>query len=141
MGVGLLSSKPSVSHELEWFAQVYRKISDGDAILLVAEADSHVVGSCQVTRVGPGSLHSHRGDLSIAIRRDYRGKGIGTALLEQTIQRCRGKFEALELTVFSNNLTAKKLYEKFGFEPIGVRPRAVKRGDAYFDEELMTLAL
>jgi ribosomal protein S18 acetylase RimI-like enzyme len=141
LGVALLSGRPSVSHELGWFAQIYEKVTNGDAVLLVAEVDSRIMGSCQVTRVSPGSLKSHRGELSIGIRKDHRGKGIGAALLEQAVERCRGKFEAIELTVFSNNQAAKGLYEKFGFKLIGVRPRAIKRGSTYFDEDMMILTL
>ncbi len=47
----------------------------------------------------------------MAIRKEDRGRGLGTAILEQTLQKCRGKFEIIELSVFSNNDDAKRLYE------------------------------
>ena len=53
---------------------------------------------------------------------------MGKALLLKTIEGCRGRFEVITLEVFSNNLAAKKLYEKVGFKTYGVLPGGVKRG-------------
>ncbi|MGA2664165.1 MAG: GNAT family N-acetyltransferase [Nitrososphaerales archaeon] len=141
LAVAILSSGPTVSHELEWFAGAYRRFVDRDSVFLVAEADSRIVGYCMVTKVSPGSVMAHRGELSIALRSEHRGRGVGTALLGQALHRCRGRFESVELAVLSNNLAARRLYERFGFKPFGVRARAVKRGERYFDEDLMALAL
>lgn len=66
---------------------------------------------------------------------------MGTALLEQTLQQCKGKFEIIELCVLTTNQAAKKLYEKLGFKTFGTRPKSIKRGDKYFDESLMRLEL
>jgi ribosomal protein S18 acetylase RimI-like enzyme len=141
LGLPRPASKPSINVELDWFSNLCRRVSEGNAVATVAEFDSHAVGLCEVTRVLGSPEVSHRGDLGIAIRKEYRGRGIGTALLERTIQECKGRFEAIELMVFSNNDKAKRLYEKFGFKPIGVRPRAIKRGEGYLDEDLMILFL
>ena len=140
-GISLLGKKPSLSDELAWFSGVYKKMSDGDAIALVAEIDSHAVGLCEVGRMQPGSDLSHRGGLGISVSKDHRGKGVGTALMRETLQRCKGRFEIIELTVLTTNQAAKKLYTKFGFKAFGMLPRSVKRGDKYFDEELMRLEI
>ena len=140
-GITLYHKKPSLSDELNWFSGLYRMMTDGDAIAVVAEIDSHVVGLCQVTRQQPGSDASHRGGLGISVSKDHRGKGVGTALMQETLQRCKGKFEIIELSVFTTNQVARKLYEKFGFKTFGVRPRSNKRGDMYFEQQLMRLDL
>jgi RimJ/RimL family protein N-acetyltransferase len=61
--------------------------------------------------------------------------------MRETIDKCRGKFESIELTVQTNNLQAIRLYKRFGFETYGRFPRAVKRAGRYFDDELMYLRL
>ena len=47
----------------------------------------------------------------------------------------------VELGVITTNDAAKKLYRKFGFKAFGIIPRSLKRGDRYFDLELMRLDL
>lgn len=49
--------------------------------------------------------------------------------------------EILNLTVTSNNLSAKGLYESLGFICYGTEPKAMKVGDEYLDEDLMILML
>jgi len=140
-GIPIDFVKPSVGDELEWFAGMYKKMEGGDAVVMVAEIDSRVVGMCEVTRRSPGSPVSHRGDLGLAVGKDYRGKGVGAALLQETLQRCKGRFEIIELAVFTTNEAAKRIYLRCGFKTIGVRKHAVKRGDRYFDEDLMQLEI
>lgn len=140
-GIVLYRKKPSLSDELNWFSGLYKEVVDGDAIALVAEIDSHVVGFCEVSRNHPGSDTSHRAGLGIHVNKDHRRKGVGTALMRETLQRCKGRFEIIELDVLTANIAAKELYEKFGFKKYGVRPRSLKRGDRYFDEELMRLEM
>jgi RimJ/RimL family protein N-acetyltransferase len=55
-----------------------------NSIGLVAE-DGQIVGFCEVDRRRPRSPVSHRGDLGISVKKEYRGKGIGTILLEKMI--------------------------------------------------------
>jgi len=140
-GIVLYHKKPSLSDELNWFSGLYKKVIDGDAIAIVAEVDSHVVGFCEVSRYQPGSDVSHRAGLGLHVNKDQRGKGVGTALIRETLQRCRGRYEVVELTVLTANTAAKRLYGKFGFKTYGARPRSLKRGDKYFDEELMRLEI
>ena len=98
------------------------------------------VGVCDVERRSPGSYVSHRGELGIAIRKEFRGKGVGTELLRCTLEKCRGRFDVIELRVFSIN-PAKKLYERFGFRSYGHDSNGVYLNGKYFEEELMYLKL
>jgi len=47
----------------------------------------------------------------------------------------------VRLSVFANNVRAKRLYTEFGFRDVGRQPRAIRRGDSYIDEDLMALDL
>lgn len=143
VGITLFAERPTLDDEVHWFTETYRRVVDGGSVGAVAEVDGHAVGSCFVTRLGPNdrSELAHVGELGLLVHRDHRGHGIGAALLRETIARCRGRFERIRLAVFSTNEPAKRLYRTMGFTTFGVEPRAVKRGDRYFDVDWMTLAL
>ncbi|WP_037686242.1 ribosomal protein S18-alanine N-acetyltransferase [Streptomyces aureocirculatus] len=59
---------------------------------------------------------------TIAVARDHWGTGLGAALLTELLRHASA-FEATEvmLEVRVDNTRAQKLYERFGFEPIGFR--------------------
>jgi len=140
-GLTLSNEMTSISEEQEWFSKTLKDMETGNRVAMVTEVDSRAVGLCEVVRVKPRSPLDHRGDFGIFVRREFRGKGIGGELARRTLQKCKGRFEIVELTGLTSNEIARKLYRNLGFEPIGVRPRAVKRAGRYFDEELMQLIL
>jgi len=141
VGITLFDRRPSIPDEVTWFSAHYRHAMEGDEIYVVAEWAGHVVGSCTITRdgPGPGSEESHVGRLGILVDRNHRGKGVGTALLESALGAARSKFDVVYLTVFSVNERALHLYRRFGFAVCGHLPAVVKRGDRYYDEEQMVL--
>ncbi|PSO08587.1 hypothetical protein B9Q04_04800 [Candidatus Marsarchaeota G2 archaeon BE_D] len=130
-----------MSEEAKWFADLYASILDGDCVAYVAVVDGSLVGLCEVCRRSKKSELSHIGVLGVSVKKGYRGMGIGEALIIRTLDGCRGKFEAVTLAVFSNNTSAKRLYEKLGFKLYGKLPRGIKRGGEYVDEELMYIML
>ena len=73
----------------------------------------------------------------------YRGKGIGRKIIEQVIDhvRDRGDIMQIKLTVNSENIAAKTLYESLGFKTYGVEPKALQVDGVYYDEDLMMLWL
>jgi ribosomal protein S18 acetylase RimI-like enzyme len=140
-GLWLFKEKPSMDDEHKWFEDTLKGIAEGNIMMAVAEVDSRVVGWCDVRRLAPRTPVDHRGVLGICVKKEFRGRGIGEALIKGILERCRGKFEVIELTVLSGNSKAIRLYEKFGFEKYGVRRGALKRATKYFDEDLMDLRL
>lgn len=128
---------------MSWFSNLYRRGLTGDAITSIAELDHRAVGNCTVGRVAAraDAENGHIGELGILVRREHRGRGIGRALMHNALARSRGAFEIVRLSVFANNVRAKKLYTEFGFREIGRLPRAIRRGDTYIDEDLMVLEL
>ena len=78
----------------------------------VAFAGERMVGqiSVQATRHGYA-------EIGMLVARDWRGRGVGSALMAAGIEwaRARGDLHKLSLGVFAHNAAGIALYEKFGF--------------------------
>lgn len=140
-GLTLFREPPSDKENKKWFAGVMKAIRAGNRVMKVALVESHVVGSCSVERVGPGTYVDHRGRLGIYVGKGFRGTGVGSALMKETIKACRGRFEIIELDVRATNNVAIKLYKACGFKRYGTLPDSLKRGGRYFDDDFMYLKL
>jgi ribosomal protein S18 acetylase RimI-like enzyme len=76
--------------------------------------------------------------LTIALKKEYRGKGIGTILMDKAEDYVRGRgARRIELEVFAKNTGAKKLYETLGYVVEGVKKEAVTDIDGYDDIVIM----
>ena len=61
--------------------------------------------------------------LNVAVDPPYRGRNVGSALMEHLLERGRTlSVRAVTLEVRESNLPAIKLYEKYGFHSVGIRP-------------------
>ncbi len=74
---------------------------------------------------------------------DFRGYGISRKLIEELLERARllPYIEQINLTVVTDNLRAKKLYESYGFKVFSTELNAFKWKDKYFSEDQMVLFL
>lgn len=57
-------------------------------------------------------------EVTIAVRPEVRGNGLGGALLDDLVARCEGKYAALSLNVHKRN-PATHLYQRKGFRSMG----------------------
>jgi len=108
-----------------------------DAAVFVAETDEGIVGRLALGRdPHPASLHV--ADLGVMVASSFRRRGIGRALLQQSIEWARdGGIRKLELHVFPHNDAAIALYEGFGFRREGYRKAHYRRGRHFVDAILM----
>jgi len=74
---------------------------------------------------------------------DRRRTGLARRLVVEIISRARTwkGLECLWLDVTTVNAGARALYASLGFRGVAVKPRVLKVGDRYYDEELMILEL
>jgi ribosomal protein S18 acetylase RimI-like enzyme len=89
-----------------------------------------------------GEKERHKGRIyGVYVSSDYRGKGIGRALMTQLLETARqdASLEQILLSVATQQTAARQLYRSFGFETYGTEPRALKVGTAYADEDHMIL--
>lgn len=102
-------SRQTLSDELDDASRRYTKAAFGEALagylglmVLDAEAEAHVN--------------------TIATAQGVEGRGVATALLIEGLRAVvdRG-IRGVTLEVASRNLRAQRLYERFGFAPVGVR--------------------
>lgn len=62
--------------------------------------------------------------MNIVTKKSFRNKGVGSLLLKNLIEICKGlNVTSIMLEVNENNLPAIHLYESFGFKILGVRKK------------------
>jgi RimJ/RimL family protein N-acetyltransferase len=108
-------------------------------LVLLAEVSGEVVGSLSFEN-GPHRRIAHRGTFGFSVAKDWRGKGIGTALLQILIDWAKDNplIEKIGMAVCANNERAIRVYRKLGFVEEGRRPREMKLGPGqYVDDILM----
>jgi len=112
----------------------------------VAEADGQVIGTLHCTCTNMplmGDMAQHVAEMGVSVRKNWQGKGVGTALMKHGIEwaRSTGTIKRLQLEVFAHNDAAIHIYMNLGFEVEGRRRKAFKRGGKYIDSLTMALFL
>lgn len=111
-----------------------------DAIMFIAKENGKIVGDASLSRL-PRRM-KHRGDLGISVLKKCWNRGIGSQLLLEIINFAKqNSFEVIDLQVRSDNLSAIHLYEKFGFQKIGIHPSFFKIGGEEIAFDYMCLKL
>ena len=114
---------------------VAENIAQGQPQYVALEGDE-VVGWCDIRRGSFASI-AHRGTLGLGLRAPWRGRGLGRALMQATMDAgWRAGLTRIELTVRASNTRAIALYERMGFEHEG-RMREAIRIDGEYDDLLM----
>ncbi len=117
----------------------YRRSIDNDLCHFVALQDDVVIGWCDVLPTH-GEARAHVGILGIGLVPDARGKGLGAKLMEAAIAKAWAKgLTRIELAVRADNLRAKALYERMGFQVEGLQRRAMLVDGRYHDAIAMAL--
>ena len=85
-----------------------------------------------------GTKHAHKALLwTMYVRTAVRNFGLGKRLVGAVLDHARGRVEMVQLTVVSENETARRLYRNLGFVEYGHEKRALKQDGRYYDEVLM----
>jgi GNAT superfamily N-acetyltransferase len=103
----------------DWRAQ----LADSAFATRLAEADGEPVA---YVKLGPVKIPVETGPTSLLIDQFYvlkahHGEGIAQQLMDWTLAEAgRRRADALYLTVFIENHRARRFYERYGFEPVGL---------------------
>lgn len=105
-----------------WDAYHHEMQSRTDTIMLVARHDAksyeHQLAGFIVARVFADELHVN----NVAIRPEFRGRGLGSTLLQTTLNEARTRSARIaQLEVRAANEAAQRLYQRCGFEVVGRR--------------------
>lgn len=109
--------------------------------MLSAFFENQIVGNLGMFG-SAGDFLKHNARLGMGIEKKFCGLGLGSALLEHALaQAKRLKFHRIELTVRTFNAPGIKLYEKFGFERVGLLKNAAFIDGRYSDEYMYQILL
>lgn len=136
----LRTEKVSRDEEIEWLSGIFKRLERGEIFCVAAEVDGRLVANSEIIK-GTG-YSRHLGVIGIAIKKGFRGIGIGTEMMKVLQEYARKVgLKVLTLTVFANNQHAINLYKKMGFVETGRIPKRFFKDGAYIDEIIMTKAL
>lgn len=105
-----------------WQESLMRGTEDENAGILVAELDREIVGFVQIDyRAAPNNpmlLNRHYAWIDqIGVKSEYRGRGIGKALMEAASSWARDMgADQIELNVWEFNQRAISFYEELGYK-------------------------
>lgn len=122
---------------LQWWAQ-----HDDEYEALVAVESEDVLGWASLNRFSSRCAHDNIADLSVYVARDWRGRGVGFALLEQLVLDARRNgFHKIVLHALDSNEPGKRLYRKAGFVEVGVFKEHGRLDGRFVDVVAMELLL
>lgn len=92
-------------------------LSDSNNIYLVVQRNDEIVGYCGLWGVvGEGQINN------VAVKSLFRGQGIGQCMLTKLLQEGKkNSLTSFTLEVRESNAVAIGLYERLGFQPVGIR--------------------
>ncbi len=104
-------------HIANKFVHFFRKEKSKFDTIWIAIIDEERVGSLAISKKS-----EEKGFINFVLVSDqYRGHGIAQKLFDTAIQHCKNhKFEVIELETYDRLKSARKLYDKLGFEIITV---------------------
>jgi L-amino acid N-acyltransferase YncA len=105
---------------------------------LVAREAGRVVGWAALSPVSRRQVYSGVAEVSVYVRSDSRGQGVGRALLERLISESEQKgIWTLQASVFPENAATIGLHRGCGFREAGRRERIGKMNDEWRDTLLL----
>tara|TARA_B110000008_G_C16834278_1_gene509888 strand:- start:454 stop:903 length:450 start_codon:yes stop_codon:yes gene_type:complete len=125
------------SHLTPWTKKNFTDADNANNLFKVLKSESNIIGyyialfaaeECQL--------------LNITVRLELKKKGFGQLMLKNLVEECRKKnIFNIFLEVRSSNSSAIRLYEKNGFNEIGIRRNYYKIPDGREDAIMMGLVL
>ena len=109
-------------------------------ILLGVYNDNTLIAICSVARVSEREKHFHRAALFIGIADEFRGTGLGAALMKMAFDFA-GKvaYEQFETTVLDGNTPAFILCTEYGFKAMCRFPRAYKNMKGAYQDSILLI--
>jgi [ribosomal protein S18]-alanine N-acetyltransferase len=125
------------SYSFPWSENIFRDCLRVGYTCRALDLGGHIIGY-GVMSLGAGEAHI----LNVCVREEFRTVGFGRRLLDHLLElaTAAGVSEAF-LEVRPSNLAAIRLYQKLGFEQIGVRRGYYQAADGREDAIVLKLGL
>lgn len=114
------------------------QLEDDASMEIAAFAGDEMVACGGISPVSRAySRRRHRASFGICVRKACWGQGLGAAILRALIAEAEKLgYSQIELTVVSDNLRARSLYERCGFTEVGRMPDAIRYEDGSSRDEI-----
>lgn len=135
----LLRNPDEVTYTVESESELLKNMLDNEnAAMMMAIVDGRLAGNCSINPVGSRRRVRHRCSFAIALKKEFWGLGIGTAMMEYIEELAFNMgYEQMELEVVDGNDRAKALYEKSGFVETGRNKNAMKYDDGFYRDDII----
>lgn len=139
----LLFGKNEFHLTLEQEVEFIKKISVDDNMLMIVGIINDEIVS--LSHIGSSNRKriAHNSEISISVKKEYWRNGIATVVMEELIKFANQHsiIKNVSLAVKASNSNAIALYEKFGFEKVGMHKNYFNVNGIFDDEILMDLYL
>lgn len=90
-------------------------------VLVAVDSADTVLGWGSLNVFNPRKAYEHVVDFSLYVAREHRGRGIGDAMLGELELRARALgYHKMVLAALPTNIPGKRLYERHGFDLVGI---------------------
>lgn len=126
---------PTIEQEEKW---INSYLDNENNLLLVAVYNEQIIGNIEITASKRAKI-IHTGIIGMSIVKDWRGVGVGTALMESLIEWSKNNstLKKIWLEVFANNESGIALYKKMGFIEEGRQSKFIKTGENEFVDNVI----
>ena len=114
-------------------------LDSNDSVMLFAKKNTKLIGTVAAVFSQKRRL-SHTAEIAgNYVLKEYRGKGVGSALMEAIIERIKEREEIIKinLSVAKTQDAAIALYRKFGFRQVGIQKKQLSYDGKFYDLVLM----
>lgn len=125
--VAALQLIDQAAHGEQWSARVFQdELERDDRVHLVAESAKQVIGHASAYIDGPSCRITN-----VAVDQAASGDGHGSALLMALLRTvlAEHRISHLQLEVRPSNRRAQRIYNRFGFVPVGIERNFYDRSD------------
>lgn len=111
-------------------------ISNGFRDIFVLFYENRLIGELHVSYENGNPLFAVKGKraylFAYRIHKDFQGQGFGNFLLESTLNELQNQgYSEFTVGVEDNNICARYIYEKYGFNTVISRQKESYQGDSY----------
>ncbi len=107
--------------------------------VLFAMADEKAIGMIKYMFHARTKIRHIANIYGVYVSQDYRSRGVGKMLMEAALMEIRNNPEIIKINLHVNPVqeAAQKLYESFGFEPVGTLKKDLFIDGRFYDEVIM----